>query len=195
MYCKGQLGELQRDLPLFKQAGLGVAAISYDSIAALHDFAVRKGITLPLLSDHELLVIRSYGVADRGYHKLSQLDVDSSGKVPVFGLAYPSVFVLNLDGTVRWRFVSEHEELRLTAGSIFSRSVGQFPNRNRTPLDAGRIHLEIESSETFAGLGSRLTLGLELRIPVGWYIYGPQVGEEYHGALLADGVIGVFHQR
>jgi peroxiredoxin len=195
VYCKGQLGELQRDLPLFTQAGLGVAAISYDSIAALHDFAVRKGITLPLLSDHESLVIRSYGVADRGYHKLSQLDVDSSGEVPVFGLAYPSVFVLNLDGTVRWRFVSEHEELRLTAGSIFSRSVGQFPNRNRTPLDAGRIHLEIESSETFAGLGSRLTLGLELRIPVGWYIYGPQVGEEYHGALLADGVIGVFHQR
>jgi peroxiredoxin len=182
VYCKGQLGELQRDLPLFKQAGLGVAAISYDSIAALHDFAVRKGITLPLLSDHESLVIRSYGVADRRYRKLSQLDVDSSGEVPVFGLAYPSVFVLNPDGTVRWRFVSEHEELRLTAGSILTRSVGQFPNQSRMPLDAGRIHLETESTDTSASLGSRLTLGLELRIPVGWHVYGPQVGAEYRGA-------------
>ena len=164
MYCKGQLGELQRDLPLLKRAGLGLAAISYDSRAALRDFALRKGIVFPLLSDHESDVIRAYGVADRRYHKGAQLDVDSSGEVPVYGLAYASVFVLNPNGTVRWRFVSEHEELRLTAGSILTRSVGQFPNQSRMPLDAGRLHLEIESSETFAGPGSRLTLRAAAKI-------------------------------
>jgi peroxiredoxin len=181
VFCKGQLGELQRNLPLLKRAGLGLAAISYDSRAVLRDFASRKGIAFPLLSDHESVVIRAYGVADRRYRKSSQLDVDSSGEVPVYGLADPSVFVLSPDGTVRWRFVSEHEELRLTAGSILQRSVGEFADQTRTPLDAGRIHLEITASDTFASLGSRLTIGVELQIPPGWHVYGPQVGGDYHG--------------
>ncbi len=181
MFCKGQLGELQRDLPLLKRAGLGLAAISYDSRAVLHDFALRKGIAFPLLSDHESVAIRAYGVADRRYRKGTQIDVDSSGEVPVYGLADPSVFVLSPDGTVRWRFVSEHEELRLTAGSILQRAVGQFADRTRTPVDAGRIHLETTASDTAASLGSRLTLSVELRIPAGWHVYGPQVGEPYHG--------------
>jgi hypothetical protein len=158
-----------------------LAAISYDSREALHDFALRKGIAFPLLSDHESVVIRAYGVADRRYHEFSQLDIDSSGEVPVYGLADSSVFVLSPDGTVRWRFVSEHEELRLTAGSILRHSVGQFADQTRTPLDAGRIHLESTASDTAAGLGSRLTIGAELRIPPGWHVYGPQVGGDYRG--------------
>jgi hypothetical protein len=147
----------------------------------LHDFAARKAIAFPLLSDHDSAVIRSYGVADRRYRKTSQLDVDSSGEVPVYGLAYPSVFVLSPDGTVLWRFVSEHEELRLTAGSILTRSVGQLVVQTRTPLDTGRIHLEVAATDTYASVGSRLTLGIELQIPPGWHVYSPQVGDEYHG--------------
>ena len=181
MFCKGQLGELQRDLPLLKRAGLGLAAISYDSRAALHDFALRKKITFPLLSDHESVVIQEYGVADRRYRKGAQLDVDSSGEVPVYGLADPSVFVLGTDGKVVWRFVSEHEELRLTAGSILERSVGQFPDQTRMAVEAGRIHLETTAGDTSATLGSRVTIGIELRIPAGWHVYAPEVGGDYRG--------------
>ena len=163
---------------------MALAAISYDSRAALRDFASRKGIAFPLLSDHESDVIRAYGIADRRYRKGTQIDVDSSGEVPVYGLADPSVFVLSPDGTVRWRFVSEHEELRLTAGSILQRAVGQFVDQTRTPLDGGRIALEATASDTAASLGSRLTVGVELRIPPGWHVYGPQVGAPYHGTVL-----------
>ena len=159
MFCKGQLGELQLNLPLLKRAGLGLAAISYDSRAALRDFAVRKGIAFPLLSDHDSVVIRAYGVADRRYRQSAEIEVDSSGQVPVYGLAYSAVFVLSPDGTVRWRFVSEHEELRLTAGNILQRSVGQIADRQRTPLEAGKVHLELTASDTSAGLGSRLMIG------------------------------------
>ena len=179
MFCKEQLGELQLNLPLLKRAGLGLAAISYDSRAALRDFAVRKGIAFPLLSDHDSVVIRAYGVADRRYRQSAEIEVDSSGQVPVYGLAYSAVFVLSPDGTVRWRFVSEHEELRLTAGNILQRSVGQIADRQRTPLEAGKVHLELTASDTSAGLGSRLMIGVELQIPAGWHVYGPQVEGGY----------------
>ena len=172
---------MQRDLPVLKRAGLGLAAISYDSRAVLHDFASRKGITFPLLSDHESVAIRAYDVADRRFRKNAQINVDSSGEVPVYGLADPSVFVLSREGTVLWRFVSEHEELRLTAGSILQRAVGQFGDQSRTALDGGKIHVEITASDSAASLGCRLTIGVELQIPPGWHVYGPQIGEPYHG--------------
>jgi peroxiredoxin len=181
VFCKGQLVELQRDLPLLQRAGLGLAAISYDSTAVLADFASRKGITFPLLSDHESVVIRAFGVADRKYRKGAEIDVDSSGFVPVYGLPYSAVFVLRPDGTVRWRFVSEHEELRLTGSSILERSVGATVNESRLPLEVGKLHVDAVASNTSAGLGSRLIIGLELRMPPGWHVYGPQVTAGYRG--------------
>ena len=142
---------------------------------------MRKNITFPLLADHDSAVIQAYGIADRRYRKGAQLDVDSSGEVPVFGLADPSVFVIGPDGKVLWRFVSEHEELRLTAGSILNRSVGQFVDQARTPLDAGKLHVEATASDSVATLGSRMTIGIELRIPPGWHVYAPEVGGDYRG--------------
>ena len=65
MFCKGQLVQLQRDLPVLKKAGLGLAAISYDSPAVLADFATRQDITFPLLSDQDSRVIGEFGVLDR----------------------------------------------------------------------------------------------------------------------------------
>src|SRR5271165_6313213 len=101
MYCKGQLVELQHDAYLLHRAGWGLAAISYDSAAVLSEFAKRKSIAFPLLSDHESEVIRTYGLAERQYQKGMGLDVetkrlynDTAGKVPVYGLSYPAVFVL-----------------------------------------------------------------------------------------------------
>jgi peroxiredoxin len=179
VFCKGQLVELQHDLPLLQHAGLGLAAISYDSAAVLADFASRKGITFPLLSDHESVAIRAFGVADRKYSRGAEIDVDSSGYVPVYGLPYSAVFVLGPDGTVRWRFVSEHEELRFTGSSILERSGGVVVNQGRRPLEAGKLHVDAVASNASAGLGSRLIIGLELRMPPGWHVYAPQVTDGY----------------
>jgi peroxiredoxin len=181
VFCKGQLGELQRDLPLLKRAGLGLAAISYDSREILRDFAARKKITFPLLSDHDSIAIRAYGVADRRYRPGAQLDIDGSGEVPVHGLADPAVFVISPEGKVVWRFVSEHEELRLTAANILQRATGQIVEQSRTPVEAGRIRVAATAGVASAGLGSRVMIGVELQIPPGWHVYGPQAGGEYHG--------------
>ena len=43
-------------------SGIGIAAISYDSEETLAVFAERRGITFPLLSDDESVVIKEYGI-------------------------------------------------------------------------------------------------------------------------------------
>ena len=120
IFCKGQLAQLHRDLPVLQRAGLGLAAISYDSPGVLKDFATRLGITFPLLSDHDSAVIRAYGVLDRKYYEGSQV-YDESAEIPVYGISYSAVFVLDRSRKVKWRFAAETEQLRLTGAAILER--------------------------------------------------------------------------
>jgi hypothetical protein len=188
VYCKGQLVELQHDASILRSAGLALAAVSYDSSGVLGEFAKRKSITFPLLSDHESEVIRAYGVADRRYRKGMQLDVDkeqvyvsSFRYVPVFGLSYPAVFVLARDHRVQWRFVSEGSELRLTGAAILEEAVGGIADENRTPVPSGNIHVTATATNTSVGLGNRLRIAIELKIPKGFHVYSPEVGSGYKG--------------
>ena len=53
--------ELQGRLETLKREGLGLVAVSYDPVPVLADFATRRGITFPLLSDNGSAVITRYG--------------------------------------------------------------------------------------------------------------------------------------
>src|SRR5271170_5440357 len=182
MYCKGQLVQLQHDAPLLSRAGMGLAAISYDSAAVLSEFAKRKSITFPLLADHDSEVIRAYGMAVEKYTKGTQLDVNteqvypfSTGNVPIFGLSNPGVLVLGHDGRVKWRFVSEHEELRLTGAAILEEAVGGIVDESRTPVPSRNIEVDATATNTAVGLGNRIRIGMDLKIPKGFHVYGPDV--------------------
>ena len=54
--------ELQEQLDTLQQRGIGVAAISYDTVDVVSDFSERRGITFPLLADPESRVIKSFGI-------------------------------------------------------------------------------------------------------------------------------------
>lgn len=180
--------QLQNDASILHRAGLGLAAISYDSSAVLSEFAKRKSITFPLLSDHESKVIRAYGLADRHFEKGMQLDVDKeriythpAGKVPVFGLSYPAVLVLTSDHHVKWRFVSERSELRLTGAAILEEAAGGIADASQTLVPSRDIRVTATATNTFIGLGTRVRIAVELQIPKGFHVYGPDVGGEYKG--------------
>jgi hypothetical protein len=187
MYCRGQLVQLQRDLPAIKKAGFGLAAISYDSMPVLRDFASRKNITYPLLADHESIVIRAFRVANRKYSKGTLLDVTTEqitnalGDVPVFGAAYPSVFVIDTNGKIAWRFVSEADELRLTGTAILEHSISAPVNESHQIIANERVGIVATASDTAVGLGNRTVIGIELNLPTGYHVYGPEVGHGYRG--------------
>ena len=54
--------ELQDRLDELDAAGIGVAAISYDPVDVLAEFAERRGITFPLLSDPDSATIEAFGI-------------------------------------------------------------------------------------------------------------------------------------
>src|SRR5258707_612 len=50
-YCKGQLLSLQRATARFKERGIGLVGVSYDSQQILKFFTERHSITYPLITD------------------------------------------------------------------------------------------------------------------------------------------------
>jgi alkyl hydroperoxide reductase subunit AhpC len=194
VFCKGQLVQLQKDLPLFKKAGLGLAAISYDSPEILADFAARRNITFPLLSDHDSRVIREYDVLDRRYTSTKAvIQVEStdgwqsfgtaalSDTVPAYGLSDAAVFLLNPKQEIQWRLVSESETRRLTGAAILEHSLGTVTEAIKTEVDSGKIPIELTASNKEVGTGDRIVLGIDMKIPPGLHVYGPTVTGGYHG--------------
>ena len=83
--------ELQGRLDRIRQAGMGLAAISYDPVPVLADFSARQGITFPLLSDPQHRVIDAYGLADPRYLKQKRE-----------GIPYPAAYLIDTAGRVAW---------------------------------------------------------------------------------------------
>ena len=92
--CTKELCTLQDGFTEFEELGVKVLAISVDSIFSHHAWAEKLGITFPLLSDFNREVVRLY-------------DVIHEEILGLKGIAKRSVFVLDREGTVTYRWVSE----------------------------------------------------------------------------------------
>ena len=102
--------ELQSRVATLKRQGLGLVAVSYDSPATLTDFAGRRGITFPMLSDTGSAVIKRYRLLNRQVPE----------GTPQYGIPYPGTFVLDAHGVVTARYFEEAYQERTTVESILT---------------------------------------------------------------------------
>jgi peroxiredoxin len=93
--CTNELVAFQGRLESFEEAGATVYGVSVDSPFALSAFRDRHDLEFGLISDFEKTVIDRYGVRD------------SFPDLGVYGLAKRSVFVVDGEGTVTYRWVSD----------------------------------------------------------------------------------------
>ncbi|MGH9614795.1 MAG: redoxin domain-containing protein [Bryobacteraceae bacterium] len=164
-YCKGQLVELQRNLSEIRKLGLGVAALSYDSPAVLRNFAERKGIEYPLLSDPESQVIRETGLLNRSIPK------DSSS----YGIPYPGVFVVDAHGRITGKYFEQDFTRRYTAGDILVRQFGLTPNVDAQEIKGRQVTVTTSASTAAVSAGQRIALVLEMNLKPNMHVYAPGV--------------------
>lgn len=101
--CRGELAAVQDDLGTFQSDSVQVLAISVDSTFANKVWAGREGFTFPILSDFwpHGAVAQAYGVFNE-----------------VVGRAVRGTFVVDKEGTLRWKVIHaipdarDHEEYR-----------------------------------------------------------------------------------
>ena len=92
---------MQSRIADFRSAGADVVAISSSSFEDHARIAAGKDVGFPILSDPQGEVIRSYGLLHEGALPFSARPV-----------ARPAVFILDGDGTIRKRFLTENWRIR-----------------------------------------------------------------------------------
>ena len=184
--------ELQDQLETLKEQGLGVAAISYDSVEVLSDFAQRRGITFPLLADDDSGVITEFGilntvaaegVGDNADDPDVQADVakyvSAFGANPmIVGTPYPGTFMIDGDGKVTSRFFEEfYRERNTTTNVMLKLGMGLSPI---AAVEGETAHLKFTAypSNTSVTVGTRFSLALDVTPGPKMHVYAPGAEEK-----------------
>ena len=194
--------ELQGRLEELRGQGLGVAAISYDTEEVLADFAERRGITFPLLSDDDSSVIEAFGilntVAEEGVGpNRDDPDVvaDVAKYVSVFGAnpmivgtPHPGTFMVDAEGRVTARFFEEfYRERNTTANVMLKLGAGLSPI---AAIEGTTAHLKLTAypSNPSITLGTRFSVAVEVEPNPDIHVYAPgaeQMGYRVIGLTMA----------
>ncbi len=183
--------ELQGRLQQLSDQGIGVAAISYDSEAVLADFAQRRGITFPLLSDDDSEVITEFGILNTVAYEMQgpnrddpEVVADVAKYVSVFGAPpmiagtpFPGTFMVDRRGRVTSRFFEEfYRERNTTANVMLKLGAGL------SPIEAIRgetAHLKLTAypSNPSITIGTRFSLAVDIEPNPKIHVYAPGAEE------------------
>ena len=156
-----QLVELQQAEQRFKDQGIGLAAISYDSEAILKDFANRLSITFPLLADPQSEIIRKYGV------------LNSEAKGMQQGMALPGFFYIDSKGRIKEKFFETAYADRYTANNVIAKLFPELTEQLTRKVEAAHIGLTLQQSDQVAVPGSHLVLIAEVSLVKDLHVYAP----------------------
>ena len=179
--------ELQDRLQELENSGISVAAISYDSEEVLADFANRRSITFPLLSDDDSSVIRAFGiyntVAEEGvgpnrddpeiaadYAKY----VSAVGTAPVVvGTPYPGTFMLDATGRVEARFFEEfYAERNTTSNVMLNLGIGLSPIA-AVQGETAQLKFTAYPSNPAVTAGTKFSLAVDVDPGPDMHVYAP----------------------
>jgi AhpC/TSA family/Thiol:disulfide interchange protein DsbD, N-terminal len=157
--------ELEKNKAQFDKLGLGVAAVSYDSVAVLHAFAERRGIHFPLLSDEDSKTIRELNILNDTVPKDNAF----------FGIPFPGSFVLDAQGHIVAKYFEDDFRERYTSVDILSHQFGVTPAAGKTEVEGRQLHLTASAGNSVVFAGQRVALALDIDLKPGMHVYAPGV--------------------
>lgn len=157
--------ELERNLGRIRQAGLGLAAVSYDSVATLKTFADRQHITFPLLSDEGSRVIREFGI----------LNAEAKEGTQFYGIPYPGTYILDSKGLVRAKYFEEDYRERDNAGLVLLRQFGIEPAVAHETRRGKHLSVSTSSSAPSVRANLKFELILDVTLDPKMHVYAPGV--------------------
>jgi peroxiredoxin len=157
--------ELQGRVDELKRQGLGVAAVSYDSVAVLSDFSNRRGITFPLLSDPGSITIKKYGILNTTVPETSK---------QTYGIPFPGTFMLSDRGIVTSRFFEQAYQERSTVGSVMAR-LGSNISVQAATVSSPQLDITSYATDRTVAPGTQFAVVLDVRPARGVHVYAPGV--------------------
>jgi hypothetical protein len=156
---------LQQYADEFRKQGLGIAVITYDSVTILADFAKRKNITLPMLSDPQSKIIRDFGVLNTA--------------VPTdhlwYGVPYPGTFIVDPNGVVKSKYFEDKYQDRYAAPTILLREFGSVAGTRQTEVKTNYLIMKYYATRDVVHPNLRFTLVADFQLPPKMHVYSPEV--------------------
>ena len=156
--------ELDKQLDALQKRGLGIAALSYDSVAILEEFSRRKHLRYPLLSDPGSVIIRRFGIQNPDFPEAD----------PAHGVPFPGTLVTDARGLVRTKFFEKTYAERRTAASFLVLE-GESPAEPASEVRTDHFLLRLSSSNATLAAGNRVSLALEFWMGETKHAYAPGV--------------------
>jgi peroxiredoxin len=157
--------ELQQNLEAIRKQGLGVAAISYDSVGTLKNFADRQKITYRLLSDPDSKIIRAFGI----------LNESINPGALTYGIPYPGVYVVDVQGRVVSKYFEDDYRERQSTADILARQFGVSVSAAQSAAETKHLKITASASNSIARPGLRIALSLNIEVKPGMHLYAPGV--------------------
>ena len=151
-------------MPELRREGLGLAAVSYDSVAVLADFSARRGITFPLLSDQGSVVIRQYGL----------LNTTVAERSATYGIPYPGTFIADANAIVTSRFFEAAYQERNTMTSVLVKR-GAKVDVAGTKINAPHLTLTTYLTDGVAAPGTHFSAVIDAAPASRVHVYAPGV--------------------
>jgi AhpC/TSA family/Disulphide bond corrector protein DsbC len=147
-----------------RKTGMNLAAISYDPVTVLAEFAERRGVTFPLLSDERSRTIKQYGI-------LNTTVAESSSQ---YGIPFPGTFLLNRDAIVTSRYFEAAYQERNTMTSVLARLGGRV-DVPATKVSASHVAITSFATDQIVAPGTLFSLVLDIVPEPRVHVYAPGV--------------------
>jgi peroxiredoxin len=159
--------ELQGRLDALTREGLAPVAVSYDPVPVLADFATRRGITFPLLSDQGSAVIKQYGI----------LNTTVSPGNATYGIPFPGTFIVDAKGVVTSRHFEEAYQERDTITSVLVKlgRLGSSLDTTATRISAPHLTLTTYVTDRQAAPGTHFSVVIDVVPGPRIHVYAPGV--------------------
>ena len=118
-YCMKQLGQLQKWLPKFKEAGFRIVTVTQDSAEMNKKTQKKYNFGFPILSDSSMAAAKAYGlVFEVDQETITQYKSYNIDLVGLYGrtqplMAVPGIFLSQNDGVIRFQYVNPDYRIRL----------------------------------------------------------------------------------
>jgi hypothetical protein len=156
--------ELQGRLDTLKREGLGLVAVSYDPVPMLADFAARRNITFPLLSDQGSAVIKQYGI----------FNTTVASTNATYGIPFPGTFIVDANGVVTSRHFETAYQERDTITSVLVK-LGAKMDLPATRIAARNLTMTTYVTDAVAAPGTHFSLVVDVAPGPRVHVYAPGV--------------------
>jgi hypothetical protein len=161
---------LEHSRQLLEQQGVRLAAISYDSLETLAEFAEKYSIGFPLLSDSGSAVVRAFGI----------FNTNMAPDLRAYGVPHPVDYLLTPEGVVARKYFVANYQHRVTGAAVALREFGTADAAaGSVTLKSGALTAQIGLASGSAFAGQELGFFAKVNLEPDWHVYGSPLPDGY----------------